>query len=62
MSSNDLTEIEKAISEKTNHAIMSSILFKAEIAITESGYVPFQLTDKKMVERIKILQGLYDKY
>ncbi len=63
MSSNDLTEIEKAVSETTNQVIKISILFKAEIVITENGYVPFKkLTDKKMVERIKILQGLYDKY
>ncbi len=62
MSPNDLTNIEKAVSKKTNKVINISILFKSEIVITESGYTSFEkLTDKKVLEKIKELKGLYDK-
>jgi uncharacterized hydrophobic protein (TIGR00271 family) len=60
MSTEELSWLEIAVSEKVNHALTLSVWYRAETVVTGSGYVPFEeFTLKDLYEREKKIEKIF---
>lgn len=60
MSTEELSWLEIAVSEKVNHELTLSVWYRAETVITSDGYVPFEeFTQKDLLKREKVIEKMF---
>jgi hypothetical protein len=60
MSTEELSWLEIAVSEKVNQALTLSVWYRAETVVTGSGYVSFEeFTQKDLHKREKMIEKIF---